>query len=50
MPVAELIVATLAKLDKSDSLRAAALWGVTALLAVAFLALLISDQVHAASF
>jgi len=49
LPVADLIVATLARFDKSEALRTAALWGVTALLAVAFLALLISDQVHAAS-
>ena len=48
--MADLIVATLARLDKSDAVRTAALWGVTALLAVAFLVLLISDQVHAASF
>jgi hypothetical protein len=48
--MAEIIIATLTKLDKSEALRVAALWGVTALLAVAFLALLISDQVHAASF
>jgi hypothetical protein len=48
--VAELIVATVARLDKSEAVRTAALWGFTALLAVAFLVLLISDQVHAASF
>jgi hypothetical protein len=48
--VADLIVTALARLDKSEALRAAALWGFTAVLAVAFLVLLISDQVHAASF
>jgi hypothetical protein len=48
--MADLIVATLTRLEKSEALRNAALWGVTALLAVVFLALLIGDQVHAASF
>lgn len=48
--MAEVIVATLERLDKSEAVRTAALWAVTALLAVAFLVLLISDQVRAASF
>lgn len=48
--MAELILATLTRLEKSEPARTAALWCATAILALLFLALLIGDQVHAASF
>jgi hypothetical protein len=48
--MAELIVTTLARVERSEPVRVAALWVVTVVLAVAFLALLVGDQVHAASF
>jgi hypothetical protein len=48
--MAELIVTTLARVERSEPARVAALWVFTAVLAVAFLALLVGDQVQAASF
>jgi hypothetical protein len=48
--MAELIVTTLARVERSEPARLAALWAFTAVLAVAFLALLVGDQVHASSF
>jgi hypothetical protein len=48
--MAELIVTTLARVERSEPARIVALWAVTVVLAVAFLALLVGDQVHAASF
>jgi hypothetical protein len=46
----ELIVATLARAERSEPVRVAALWVFTVVLAAAFLALLVGDQVRAASF
>jgi hypothetical protein len=46
----ELIVTTLARAERSEHLRVAALWAFTVLLGAAFLALLVGDQVRAASF
>jgi len=48
--MAELIVTTLARAERSDSLRVVALWAFTVVLGAAFLALLVGDQVRAASF
>jgi hypothetical protein len=48
--MAELIVTTFARVERSEPARVAALWAVTIVLAVAFLALLVGDQVHASSF
>ena len=48
--MAELIVTTRARVERSGPARVAALWAFTVVLAVAFLALLVGDQVHAASF
>ena len=48
--MADLIVTTLARVERSEPARVAALWAVTVLLALAFLALLVGDQVRAASF
>jgi hypothetical protein len=48
--MAELIVTTLARMERSEPARVVALWAFTAALAVAFLALLVGDQVRAASF
>ncbi len=46
----ELIVTTLARAERSEVVRVAALWVFTVLLGAAFLALLVGDQVRAASF
>jgi hypothetical protein len=48
--MAELIVTTLARVERSEPVRILALSVFTVVLAVAFLALLVGDQVHAASF
>jgi len=48
--MADLIVTTLARVERSEPARVAALWAFTVILAVAFLALLVGDQVRAASF
>ena len=48
--MAELIVATVSGVEKSEPVRVAALWAFTGLLAVLFLALLVGDQVSAASY
>jgi hypothetical protein len=48
--MAELIVTTLARVERSEPVRVAALWAFTVLLGAAFLALLVGDQVRAASF
>jgi hypothetical protein len=48
--MAELIVTTLARAERSEPLRVAALWLFTVLVGAAFLALLVGDQVRAASF
>jgi hypothetical protein len=48
--MAELIVTALARVERSEPARVAALWAFTVVLAVAFLALLVGDQVRAASF
>ena len=48
--MAELIVTTLARAERSGPLRVVALWVFTFLLGAAFLALLVGDQVRAASF
>jgi hypothetical protein len=48
--MADLIVTTLARVEQSEPARLAALWAFTVVLAVAFLALLVGDQVRAASF
>jgi hypothetical protein len=48
--MAELIVTTLARVERSEPARVLALWAFTVALAVAFLALLVGDQVRAASF
>jgi hypothetical protein len=48
--MAELIVTTLARVERSEPARLAVLWAFTVVLAVAFLALLVGDQVQAASF
>jgi len=47
--MADLIVTTLARMERSEPARLAALWAFTVLLALAFLALLVGDQVRAAS-
>jgi len=46
----DLIVVTMERTLRSDAVRLVALWAFTALLAVAFLAMLVGDQVQAASF
>ena len=46
----ELIVTTLARVERSEPMRVAALWVFTVVLGAAFLALLVGDQVRAASF
>ena len=46
----ELIVTTLARAERSEPLRVAALWVFTVVVGAAFLALLVGDQVRAASF
>ena len=46
----ELIITTLARAERSEPVRVAALWVFTVVLGVAFLALLVGDQVRAASF
>ena len=48
--MADLIVTTLARAERSEPLRVAALWVFTVVLGAAFLALLVGDQVRAASF
>ena len=48
--MAELIATTLARVERSEPARVVALWAFTVALAVAFLALLVGDQVRAASF
>jgi hypothetical protein len=48
--MAELIVTTLARAERSEPLRVVALWLFTVLLGATFLALLVGDQVRAASF
>ncbi len=48
--MADLIATTLARVERSEPARVAALWAVTLVLALAFLALLVGDQVRAASF
>jgi hypothetical protein len=48
--MAELIVTTLARAERSEFVRVVALWAVTVVLGAAFLALLVGDQVRAASF
>jgi hypothetical protein len=48
--MAELIVTTLTRVERSEPARVLALWAFTVALAVAFLALLVGDQVRAASF
>jgi hypothetical protein len=48
--MAELIVTTLARAERSDLVRVVALWAFTVVLGAAFLALLVGDQVRAASF
>jgi hypothetical protein len=48
--MAELIVTTLARAERSEPLRVAALWAFTVVVGAAFLALLVGDQVRAASF
>ncbi|MEK6206285.1 MAG: hypothetical protein AABM32_01445 [Chloroflexota bacterium] len=48
--MAELIVTTLARVEQSEPARVAALWVFAVVLAVAFLALLVGDQVRAASY
>ena len=47
--MAELIVATAERIEKNESVRLIALCAVTVVLAVAFLALLVGDQVQAAA-
>ena len=48
--MADLIVTTLARVERSEPARIAALSVFAVVLALAFLALLVGDQVHAASF
>ena len=48
--MADLIVTTLARVERSEPARLVALWAFTVVLAVVFLALLVGDQVRAASF
>jgi len=48
--MAELIATTLARADRSELIRVVALGAFTVVLGVAFLALLVGDQVRAASF
>ena len=48
--MADLIVTTLARVERSGPARVLALWAFTVALALAFLALLVGDQVRAASF
>jgi hypothetical protein len=48
--MAELIVTTLARVERSELARVGALCAFTIVLALAFLALLVGDQVRAASF
>src|SRR2546430_16000259 len=50
MAMADLLATTLARVERSEPARVAALWAFTVILAVAFLALLVGDQVRAASF
>jgi hypothetical protein len=45
--MADLIDETLSRVERSEPVRIAALWAVTMVLAVAFLALLVGDQVAA---
>jgi len=46
----ELFVATVERIEQSENVRLVALWAFTALLAVTFLAMLVGDQVQAATF
>jgi hypothetical protein len=46
----DLIVLTMERTLRSETVRLVALWAFTAFLAVAFLAMLVGDQVQAASF
>jgi len=48
--MADLIATALALVERSEPARVAALWAFTLVLALAFLALLVGDQVRAASF
>ncbi len=48
--MADLIVVTMHRTLRSETARLVALWAFTALLAVAFLAMLVGDQVQAAGF
>ncbi|MBI3522138.1 MAG: hypothetical protein HY071_03440 [Chloroflexi bacterium] len=48
--MSELIATTKQSFELNETLRTAALTALTAVLAVAFLALLVSDQVQAAAF
>jgi hypothetical protein len=48
--MADLITTTLARVERSEPIRIAALWAFTMVLAVAFLALLVGDQVSAAAY
>jgi len=50
MAMADLINTTLAHLERSEPAQVVALWAFTVALAVAFLALLVGDQVRAASY
>jgi hypothetical protein len=43
-------IAAVSRIERDEHVRLIALWAFTALLAVAFLALLVGDQVRAASF
>lgn len=48
--MAELILTALARAERSEPIRVAALWVFTAMLALAFLVLLVGDQVQASTF
>jgi hypothetical protein len=48
--VSRLVIATRARIDQSEGLRVALLSGLSFLLGLTFLALLVADQAHAASF
>lgn len=48
--MAEFILMTAEQIEHSENARVVALWAVTALLAIVFLAMLVGDQVQASSF
>ncbi len=46
----KLVIATRTRLDRSEQLRMALLWGLSFVLGLTFLALLVADEARAVSF